>query len=409
MTLPKPSNLQRIELARKKKEFMMNPEIIAQKKEFKSRIEKKEIIAEVTDKGKTYKGVVRKYTGRELKIENELEELIYNENYLDNQIVKLFDRLGNSIQDPFDVKFESIRYLKTFENFRGWSVSKLSNFSTEDLEDLLEEFQVIAENYGLKDWQVLYDEAEESEKGKVWDKLIEEGKSFYYVNTARNAFIEVIYFGLDKEEFIDDLKSFVNKMRSLNNWEIINSWSYYNGFSCEYGENENGDEYVHCDLVFHKKVNEGFFDFFKKKESEDDKIANQFIQRLEKIKGESPYEITDVDRGKVPSWCYELPKSEEAEYYNKIYLIKFDDLDLIITNDRHSLVDNQTGQIVGEEKCKNQWKLLIGNDEIAERIQAKESIRRKIFRLVDEIYKRDKEVRRVQKIKREINPEADVL
>jgi hypothetical protein len=111
----------------------------------------------------------------------------------------------------------------------------------------------------------------------------------------------------------------------------------------------------------------------------------------------------------VPSWCYELPKSEEAEYYNKIYLIKFDDLDLIITNDRHSLVDNQTGQIVGEEKCKNQWKLLIGNDEIAERIQAKESIRRKIFRLVDEIYKRDKEVRRVQKIKREINPEADVL
>jgi hypothetical protein len=409
MTLPKPSNLQRIELARKKKEFMMNPEIIAQKKEFKSRIEKKEIIAEVTDKGKTYKGVVRKYTGRELKIENELEELIYNENYLDNQIVKLFDRLGNSIQDPFDVKFESIRYLKTFENFRGWSVSKLSNFSTEDLEDLLEEFQVIAENYGLKDWQVLYDEAEESEKGKVWDKLIEEGKSFYYVNTARNAFIEVIYFGLDKEEFIDDLKSFVNKMRSLNNWEIINSWSYYNGFSCEYGENENGDEYVHCDLVFHKKVNEGFFDFFKKKESEDDKIANQFIQRLEKIKGESPYEITDITRDKVPSWCYELPKSEEAEYYNKIYLIKFDDLDLIITNDRHSLVDNQTGQIVGEEKCKNQWKLLIGNDEIAERIQAKESIRRKIFRLVDEIYKRDKEVRRVQKIKREINPEADVL
>jgi len=130
---------------------------------------------------------------------------------------------------------------------------------------------------------------------------------------------------------------------------------------------------------------------------------------LEKIKGESPYEITNIAKGKIPSWCYELPKSEDAEYYNKIYLVKFDDLDLIITNDRHSLVDNQTGQRVGEEKCKNQWKLLIGNDEIAERILAKESIRKKIFELVDSIYKRDKEVKRINKIKREINPEADVL
>jgi hypothetical protein len=145
-----------------------------------------------------------------------------------------------------------MKYLKTFENFRGWPVTKLSNFSREELEDLLEEFRDIVDSYGLKDWQIFYDEAEESEKGKVWDSLIEEGSSFFYVNSDRNAFIEIIYFGIDKDEFISDLKSFVNKMRSLNNWEIINSWSYYNGFSCEYGENENEDEYVHCDLVFGK-------------------------------------------------------------------------------------------------------------------------------------------------------------
>jgi len=145
-----------------------------------------------------------------------------------------------------------MKYLKTFENFRGRPLTKLSNFSVEDLEDLLEEFQDIAENYGLKDYQKLDDEADEESKGYIWAELQREGKSFYYVNTARNAFIEVIYFGLDKEEFIDDLKSFVNKMKNQFNWEIINSWSYHNGFSCEYGENENGDEYVHCDLVFHK-------------------------------------------------------------------------------------------------------------------------------------------------------------
>lgn len=117
MTFPKPSHLQMIELGRKKKEFMMNPEIIAQKKEFKSRIESREIIAEVIDKGKTYKGIVRKYTGRELKIENESGDLIYNENYLDNQVVKLFDRDGNSVVNPFDVKFESMRYLNRWDSF----------------------------------------------------------------------------------------------------------------------------------------------------------------------------------------------------------------------------------------------------------------------------------------------------
>lgn len=145
-----------------------------------------------------------------------------------------------------------MKYLKTFENFRGWSVTKLSNFSVEDLEDLLEEFQVIAKSYGLKDWQNLYDVAEESDKGNVWGKLVDEGKSFFYVNSDRNAFIDVIYFGLDKEEFIDDLKSFVIKMKNLYSWEIINSWSYHNGFSCEYAENENEQEYIQCDLVFGK-------------------------------------------------------------------------------------------------------------------------------------------------------------
>jgi hypothetical protein len=119
LTLHKPSFLQRLELGRKKSEFMKNPEIIAQKKEFKNRIENKEIIAEVTDKGKTYKGVVRKYTGSELKIENESGELIYNENYLDDQLVKLFDKDGNSVENPFDVKFESRKYIYRYEIFEN--------------------------------------------------------------------------------------------------------------------------------------------------------------------------------------------------------------------------------------------------------------------------------------------------
>ena len=40
-----------------------------------------------------------------------------------------------------------------------------------------------------------------------------------------------------------------------------------------------------------KKYNEGFFDFFRKK-SEDDKIALEFIKRLERVKGISPYTLS---------------------------------------------------------------------------------------------------------------------
>jgi len=40
------------------------------------------------------------------------------------------------------------------------------------------------------------------------------------------------------------------------------------------------------------KTYEGFFDFFKK--SEDDKIALEYINRLKKVKGISPYSIKRI-------------------------------------------------------------------------------------------------------------------
>ena len=43
-----------------------------------------------------------------------------------------------------------------------------------------------------------------------------------------------------------------------------------------------------------KSINE-LFGFFKKKDDEEDKIALEFIKRLEKVKGESPYKISKLD------------------------------------------------------------------------------------------------------------------
>jgi hypothetical protein len=164
-----------------------------------------------------------------------------------------------------------------------------------------------------------------------------------------------------------------------------------------------------------KKYNEGFLDYFKK-DTNDDKITLDMIHRLEKVKDENPYEIDEIHSNtkKLPTWFSGIGNSIEngvrSEYYNKIYLVRFDDVDLVISNDRHTLIDNQTGQYAGEKKCVNKWKLFIGNSSgLAERIRSKESYRIKLFKLIDKIYNEDKERKRFDRIQTEINPAADLI
>jgi hypothetical protein len=102
ITLPSQEYLDKIELTKKKKDYFCDPKNIEIYKSFKNRISNKEIIGEVID-GKKYKGIVRKYTGRELKLEDENGNLIYNNNYLNNQTVNLFDREGNIIKNLYNL------------------------------------------------------------------------------------------------------------------------------------------------------------------------------------------------------------------------------------------------------------------------------------------------------------------
>ena len=83
--------------------MLKDPELISMKKDLKNRIMNKEILAKVVDSDKIYKGIVRKYTGREIKIENESGELIYNNNCLGNQSIDLFDGEGNKIRNIFSL------------------------------------------------------------------------------------------------------------------------------------------------------------------------------------------------------------------------------------------------------------------------------------------------------------------
>jgi len=85
--------------------------------------------------------------------------------------------------------------------------------------------------------------------------------------------------------------------------------------------------------VKHLKTYEGLFDFFKKK-SEDDKLALDFMRRLQRIKGISPYKI---EKG--------LEGTEEGESYFTRYKIFFDDTIIKIT------------KAVADKKYKSGWHL----------------------------------------------------
>lgn len=164
-----------------------------------------------------------------------------------------------------------------------------------------------------------------------------------------------------------------------------------------------------------KGFNEGFFDYFKK-DTDDDKIALKFLNRLEKVKGDNPYNLKILIRDNLPIWLVKFQSNNksndsESEYYSIVYIIKFDDVDMVITNNKSSLIHRQSGLPAGHRICKNPWKLYIGSSDtdLGERIRAKESIRKKIFQVTDKLYNDDKNKKRINRIISEINPAADLI
>jgi len=164
-----------------------------------------------------------------------------------------------------------------------------------------------------------------------------------------------------------------------------------------------------------KSYNEGFLDYFKK-DSSDDKLTLDMMHRLEKVKDNNPYEIHDIMKEdmRLPAWMQNAASTSEngagSEYYSVIYIVRFDDVDVLISNDRHNLVNVQTGAPAGHKKCVNKWKLFIGNNTgLCERIRSKELYRIKLFHLIEKIYNEDIERKRIDRIQTEINPAADLL
>lgn len=248
LSLPSPAFVKKQEFAKKKIDYMRSPEVLASKKDFKNKVLNKEIHCEIEDKGQVYKGIVRKYTGHELKIENDKGQEIYNNNYLEDENIKLFDKDGNLLKDPFDVKFESRIYsFKTFESVSQKITN--SHFTEEELKDIEYELQPIIRAFNIKQENNLNTEKPTSVENK------------YCIGAMRNAYVDMVLFS-NEEDIINELKSFVIKMETNYGLKVINGWMYRNNISYnrdtgkgfEVGNgNYQGDSYKKISIVFHNR------------------------------------------------------------------------------------------------------------------------------------------------------------
>lgn len=103
LSLPTKKQAERINKKEVLLKYLKDPETIFRKKQFKDKINNREVMIKLTYDGKNYEGIVRKYTGSELRIEDESGNQIFVENFMETsktQRLEFFDRNGNPVEDP---------------------------------------------------------------------------------------------------------------------------------------------------------------------------------------------------------------------------------------------------------------------------------------------------------------------
>lgn len=123
-----------------------------------------------------------------------------------------------------------MKKLKIYEAFSDevYIHPKLSNFNKEDMQDFYDEFQLIAQSFSLEETKEIDPEKE---------------KNHYSIGVQRNAYIELVLFK-DSEEIIEELKSFITRMKQFG-WILPNPrTSFYI---------ENYEEYKEVTICFTKK------------------------------------------------------------------------------------------------------------------------------------------------------------
>jgi hypothetical protein len=154
------------------------------------------------------------------------------------------------------------------------------------------------------------------------------------------------------------------------------------------------------------KTYEGFFDFLKSKPSADDEIALEYIARLKKVRGISPYKITfeegtgNNDSHKVNKWIVDFEDTpiklwEAVSFRN----LGFDEESQILLLTK-KLVKISNKEFIGIN--------VICEGEV-ERCSPKARIAKEFLDLVKSVYEKDKEARRIEHIRINMNKAADLI
>lgn len=158
-------------------------------------------------------------------------------------------------------------------------------------------------------------------------------------------------------------------------------------------------------MKYIRPINEFFGPFKKSKlfqESEDDRLANDFLNRLLKIDENNPYEIEKTNHNRLADQIAQgygnIMRMRVRLHSTRIYKVRFDDVYLL------SSWSKTRGRI-------NRSKLFVLNFDYSEldEIKCSDSIAYKIYKTIDDIYNRSKDKDRLNRLRQNINPAADIL
>ena len=98
---PTKENTERLLKSKERLKYLMDPETLQMKKKFKTDVLNGEIYCKVIDNGE-FSGRVVKYTGSELKVADDSNKLIYNNNYVEPYVCVTLYKDNEEINNPFD-------------------------------------------------------------------------------------------------------------------------------------------------------------------------------------------------------------------------------------------------------------------------------------------------------------------
>jgi hypothetical protein len=157
------------------------------------------------------------------------------------------------------------------------------------------------------------------------------------------------------------------------------------------------------------KTYEGFLDFFRKEQSEDDKIALEYIKRLKRVSGLSPYNII-FEEGP-------LRHNNRCVYKVDKWTVEFEDTPIklwqVISTNNQSFEEGDKAILLDKGFIKISNREFIGINVICEgepeNCDPSAKIAKELLDLIKSVYKKDKEIKRIENIRININPAADKL